>query len=231
MSDPSKALAEYLSALEARDKREQAHARYINAYTKLADRTAAQAPPSTDDAVAPSPSLSTKSLRPGTPKGKSAQATQDTNSPNITSQLRSELASTQKIRADLESKLSAQTTELQALQTTDAEQKKRIIALEKVMEHLQRRLKDRGEELTGKGRLVEDVQDEMVALNLQLSMAEQERDKLKKENEDLTRRWVEYKEKEVQRQNEENDRFGMGGRRRMERVEQLVDNIMEWVLI
>jgi hypothetical protein len=37
---------------------------------------------------------------------------------------------------------------------------------------------------------VEDIQDEMVALTLQLNMAEQEKEKLKRENEDLTKRWM-----------------------------------------
>lgn len=41
----------------------------------------------------------------------------------------------------------------------------------------------------------------MVALNLQLSMAEQDRERLRKENDDLTRRWVSKMEDEASRMN------------------------------
>jgi len=49
------------------------------------------------------------------------------------------------------------------------------------------------------------VQDEMVSLNLQLNMAEQEREKLKRDNEELTKRWVEKMEAEAEKMN---DRMG-----------------------
>jgi chromosome segregation ATPase len=119
--------------------------------------------------------------------------------------MRADLASTQKTRSELESRISATTSELSALKTTSTEQKKRIAALEKAKEQLERRTKDRVEELKGKGRLVEEVQDEMVSLNLQLHMAEQEREKLKRENEELTKRWVEKMEVEARSMN---DRMG-----------------------
>jgi hypothetical protein len=41
----------------------------------------------------------------------------------------------------------------------------------------------------------------MVALNLQLNMAEQEKERLRKENEELTRRWVKKMEDEAARMN------------------------------
>ncbi|ORX94720.1 autophagy-related protein 16 [Clohesyomyces aquaticus] len=207
----SSPLAEYLAALEARDAREQAHAVYINHYTKLADRTAASLAHAEASAPAPTPSLrtSTKSLRPGTPKGKGSPLPHDVSSPpGGIAQLRAELAQTQKTRSALESKLAATTSELSTFQLSDTAQKKRIAQLEKQKELLERRVKDRAEELKGKGRLVEDVQDEMVAINLQLHMVEQERDRLKGENEELTRRWVEKMEQEARRMNEDNDEMG-----------------------
>ncbi|KAF2475075.1 autophagy protein 16 [Lindgomyces ingoldianus] len=197
-------LAEYLSALEARDAREQAHAAYINAYTKLADRTAGSRAEALAPPPAPSLSTSTKSLRPGTPKDKGSPAPQDVTSPSSTAQLRAELASTQRIRAALETKLSTISAELDAFKASDAAQKRRISQLEKTREQLDRKVKDRAEELKGKGRLVEGVQDEMVAINLQLHMMEQERDKLRMDNEELTRRWVEKMEQEAQKMNDEN---------------------------
>jgi chromosome segregation ATPase len=148
--------------------------------------------------TSPSPSVSTKAL---TPKGK-GPATSDITSPSTLAQLRSELASTQRTRADLEAQLSTITTELSALKTTDTAQRQRIEQLEKTKAALERRGKDRVDELKGKGKFVEGIQDEMVALNLQLNMAEQEKEKLRKENEELTKRWVSRMEEEARKMNE-----------------------------
>jgi hypothetical protein len=61
------------------------------------------------------------------------------------------------------------------------------------------------DELKGKGKFVTDIQDEMVALNLELNMAVQEKEKLKKENDELTKRWVKKMDEEAKRMN---DRMG-----------------------
>lgn len=50
---------------------------------------------------------------------------------------------------------------------------------------------------------MEEIQDEMVALNLQLNMAEQESKRLRRENEELTRRWVSKMEEEARKMNKE----------------------------
>lgn len=140
-----------------------------------------------------------------TPKGKKGPATADAASSNTVAQLRSELAATQRTRGDLEAQLSAVSADLAALKASDTQQKQRIEQLEKMRLALERRARDTADELKGKGRLVEDVHDEMVALNLQLNMAEQEKEKLRKENEDLTKRWVQKMEEEARRMN---DRMG-----------------------
>lgn len=192
-----------MAALQARDEREHAHAEYIKAYTKLADRTAslargASAPP--PEAPLPAPQ-STKSGRPGTPKGKGAPAPQEVFSPSTLAQIRADLASTQKARIALEAKLAQQTNDFEKIKAEHTVQVRRIEFLERVKEQLERKLRDRAEELKGKGRLVEEVQDEMVALNLQLNVAEQNAERLKKENEELTRRWVDKMEKEAEEMN------------------------------
>ncbi|KAF2030407.1 autophagy protein 16 [Setomelanomma holmii] len=201
MSNP---LAEYLSAIEARDAREKAHEEYITAYTKLADRTATLAnQPASKVEDATTPTASTKTIRPGTPKGKASPAPADVASPSSLAQIRSELASTQRTRSDLETKLNAITTELATLKATDAQQKRRIEQLEKVKANLERRGQDRVDELKGKGKFVTDIQDEMVALELELNMATQEKEKLKQENDELTRRWVKKMEEEARRMNDQ----------------------------
>ena len=153
----------------------------------------------------PSPSSSAKTIRPSTSRNKVATAPTQVSSPSALAQIRAELASTQRTRGELEIKLSSLSTELSALKSSDTQQKQRIEQLERAKTALERRGKDRAEELKGKGRFVEEVQDEMVALNLQLNMAEQEKEKLKKENEDLTRRWVQKMEEEARKMN---DRMG-----------------------
>jgi chromosome segregation ATPase len=127
--------------------------------------------------------------------------------------MRQELASTQKIRSDLEAKVAQQTTSLLDYKTLDTAQKQRIAQLEKLKENLERRVRDRADELKGKGKFVTDVQDEMVALNLQLNMLEKENEKLKKENGDLTRRWMEKMEQEALSMNEGNERRWSGRRK------------------
>ncbi|KAF2710033.1 autophagy protein 16 [Pleomassaria siparia CBS 279.74] len=215
MSNP---LAEYLAALEVRDKREKKHETYVNAYTKLADRTASLALQTTSiEAPAPSASVSTKSIRPGTPSTRPTKTSSPgpgtDASPSIVAQMRADLASTQKTRSELETRIASVTADLTALQTTSSEQKKRIAVLERTKEQLERRSKDRVDELKGKGKLVEEVQDELLSVNLQLSMSEQNNEKLKKDLADLTRRWMEKMEMEAEA---ENKKMGWkdGGRKR-----------------
>ncbi|EUC51065.1 hypothetical protein COCMIDRAFT_79963 [Bipolaris oryzae ATCC 44560] len=208
MSNP---LEDYLAALDARDAREKAHEAYVNAYTKLADGTASLVPPA---APAEEPLSASASLKALTYRGKGkakGSATTDPAPSSTAAQLRAELAATQRTRGDLEARLSATSAELFALKTTETEQRRRIEHLEKTRRVLERRARDTAEELKGKGRLVEDVHDEMVALNLQLNMAEQEKEKLRKENDELTKRWVKKMEEEAKKMNE---RSGWGDQSR-----------------
>lgn len=55
---------------------------------------------------------------------------------------------------------------------------------------LSRRLQDRGTELDEKRKMLERVQDEMVGLEMQLNVAEQEKERLRGENADLVKRLV-----------------------------------------
>ncbi|OCK76984.1 autophagy protein 16 [Lepidopterella palustris CBS 459.81] len=202
-------LAQYSSALDVRDAREQAHSVYIYAYTKLADRTATLTNPTAPTPL-PDP-LAKPAARPSTPRGKpssksspSPSSVPTTPSSTDLTTLRADLTSTQRARLALESQNSALTTELTHLRTLSASQSKQLSTLKHTIEILERKVKDRAEEIRGKGRLVEEVQDEMVALNLQLNMCEQKAERLKGENEELTRRWIEKMEKEAKEMNERN---------------------------
>ena len=117
-------------------------------------------------------------------------------------QIRLDLAKAQQERGDLQARLDAATRELETLRTKTKTDSKRIQQLSVGVTQMTVRLRDRDEELKGKAKLVEDVQDEMVTLNLQLNMAEEQTEKLKRENEELIERWMAKKKKEADAMND-----------------------------
>lgn len=80
---------------------------------------------------------------------------------------------------------------------------KKLAQLTAHVSQLTIKLRDREEELKGKAKLIEDVQDENVTLNLQLNVMEEQSKKLKKENQDLVDRWMARMGKEADLMNEE----------------------------
>ncbi|MCJ1363614.1 hypothetical protein MMC16_002721 [Acarospora aff. strigata] len=154
---------EYLAALENRDRHEQADVDIYNAYTNLADK--ARHHHSTLDTVEASP-------------------------PDTLAILRHDLVEAQRSKAELHVNLKVVTDELQKLSIRSKAESKRINELVAEKAVLTTRLKDRDDELKGKAKLLENVQDEMVSLNLQLNMAEERTKKLQRENKDLVDRWM-----------------------------------------
>lgn len=66
---------------------------------------------------------------------------------------------------------------------------------------LERKVRDRDEELRGKSKMVEQAHDEMVAQGLQLNLAEERSAKLEKENKELVERWMKKMGDEAERVN------------------------------
>ena len=122
-------------------------------------------------------------------------------------QLRQDLANAQLERADLQARLESATKELVVLRSKSRQDVKKVSSLTNNVNHLTLRLRDREDELREKAKLVENVQDENVTLNLQLNMADEQQKKLKKENQDLVDRWMARMGKEADRMNNEH-RFG-----------------------
>lgn len=58
----------------------------------------------------------------------------------------------------------------------------------------------------------QEVQDEMIALNLQMAMAEKERDRVKKENKELVDRWMKRMAQEADAMNLANEPIFEKGR-------------------
>ncbi|RKF80925.1 Autophagy protein 16 [Golovinomyces cichoracearum] len=104
--------------------------------------------------------------------------------------IRSGLAEAIRSKGQLQSRVNTAETELVRLReknkintdTIEGFSRERVILLQK--------LKDRDEELLGKTKLLDDVYDEVVSLNLQLNMSEQKLKDLRAENQFLVDRWM-----------------------------------------
>ncbi|KAK3721458.1 autophagy protein 16, interacts with Atg12p-Atg5p [Vermiconidia calcicola] len=197
-------LSQYSTALDERDAREKAHKPYIDAYTKLADRTvkleareaAHQSQP--QPAALPPPVARTESSR---GKGREAISPPPAEQPptDILARLRNDLSATQKARSALQSQVDDLTTTLQTVQQQSKTSTNQINNLTQQKNALERRLRDRDEELRGKTKLAEDAQDEMVAMGLQLNVAEEKSQRLTRENKELVERWMKRMGEEAER--------------------------------
>lgn len=120
----------------------------------------------------------------------------------VLSTLRSDLASAQQSRADIQNRLEATTKELVALKTQSRKDYKRLTQLSTEVNHLAVRLRDRDEELRGKTKLLHDVQDENATLNMQLNLSDENQKKLEAENQELVDRWMQRVKGEADKMNE-----------------------------
>jgi chromosome segregation ATPase len=163
--------------------------------TQLADHTAAER---MKVAV-------THVLPPSTAARADAAQTKETEFPGSASAalgaLRADLSATQKARGVLQNEVASLTASLATAQSTHDANTAKIAALSKQKADVERKLRDRDEELRGKARLVEQTQDEMVSLSLQVNMAEQRSERLEKENKDLIARWMKRMGEEAEKVN------------------------------
>ncbi|KAI5806992.1 autophagy protein 16-domain-containing protein [Geopyxis carbonaria] len=167
---------DFLAALEVRDRREKAYDDIISAYTRLADRT------HTIPVAAAPPT--TASPSPGTPTTSAANPPLGSPADAITI-----------------STLTLQTT---SLTSANASLTTQLAASERERTRLERRCKDLVDELKSKDKVVQNTQDEMVALEMELNVALQKREEVVRDNQMLLDRWMAYKLKEAERMNEMN---------------------------
>ena len=66
---------------------------------------------------------------------------------------------------------------------------------------MERKVRDRDEELRGKSKMVEQAHDEMVAQGLQMNLAEERSERLVRENKELVDRWMKRMGEEAERVN------------------------------
>ncbi|KAF5000720.1 hypothetical protein FGRMN_1561 [Fusarium graminum] len=136
---------------------------------------------------------------------KTVQPTEPSSNDPGVAQLKQDLAEALRSKGVTEKRLRASEDELMQLRSKHKNDTKSIRDLTADRNSLTTRLKDREYELREKRKLIEQVQDEMIALNLQMSMAEKERDKVKKENKELVDRWMKRMAQEADAMNLANE--------------------------
>ncbi|KHN97609.1 Autophagy-related protein 16 [Metarhizium album ARSEF 1941] len=134
-------------------------------------------------------------------KAGDAPATDD---PGV-AQLRVDLAESLRSKGVAETRLRTAEEELAKLRNKLKDDARSIRDLTAERLVLTTRLKDREHEIREKRKLLEQVQDEMITLNLQMSVAEKERDKVKKENKELVDRWMKRMAQEAEAMNLANE--------------------------
>ncbi|KAM3542232.1 hypothetical protein ARSEF1564_004824 [Beauveria bassiana] len=153
--------------------------------------------------ILPPPSSSSSSITGKlTPDAAAPRPSQDD---ATTTQLRHDLAEALRAKGATETRLRAAEEELAKLRVKTKEDARSVRDLTSERTALTTRLKDREYELREKRKLVEEVQDEMITLNLQMSVAEKERDKVKKENKELVDRWMKRMAQEADAMNLANE--------------------------
>ncbi|PCG99564.1 Autophagy-related protein 16 [Penicillium occitanis (nom. inval.)] len=168
---------DYYAGLVARDEREQANSSLYDAYTRLADRTAAnaslvnrqqpqQSPDGADNPVSPK-----NTSTPSQQQQQQKQQTQNNStgagaaSQSVLLAARADLAAAQRSRSELQEQLTRTTAELDKLRSKTQQDSRRIASLEGERTHLTLRLKDRDEELRGKAKLL-DVRPPFVFVHM-----------------------------------------------------------------
>ncbi|KAI1412949.1 autophagy protein 16 [Hypoxylon sp. FL1857] len=195
--------SDYLTSIQEAERNNPVNKDLVEACSQLADRVAALEAEKAvwQTSAAKLPSTAEK------PSSGKATATTDvtTNSDPSVAQLRLDLAEALRSKGQLQSRLKAAEDELQKLRSKTKVDTKRINDLTIERNTLMAKLKDRNEELAGKNKMLKDIQDENLTLNIQLDITEQKAEKLVAENKDLVKRWMERMRHEADAMNLQNE--------------------------
>ncbi|ETS80580.1 Autophagy protein 16 [Pestalotiopsis fici W106-1] len=199
--------SQYLANLHEAEFRNPINKDIVSACSQLADRVAAL---EAEKAVLEQkvqqqpPSITIDNTSPGN------AASSDT---TATAQLRLDLAEALRSRGQLQAKQRSADTELTTLRAKSKADDRRVRELTAERNSLAAKLRDRTEELVGKNRLLKDVQDDNLTLNIQLDVRENECKKIKAENKELVDRWMKKMEKEAEAMNLANEPQANGRKR------------------
>lgn len=176
---------QYLAALQIRDNREQANKSIYDACTSssstfhlvLSDTLTSLTDTKLADHTSTLTSQAVPSALPNTNvhASTSAQPPPETDTTALNA-LRTDLATAQSTRTTLTTELADLTTTLASLQSTLTSTSATANSLAREKAVLERKLRDRDEELKEKGRMLERVQDEVAALEMQLNLLEEEKE-------------------------------------------------------
>ena len=188
-----------MEALRTQVEEERSEEELINAYTKLADAYAAlqkevaastPEPEAEKGQTAPTPRIPP-------PIAGSKSPEPQRSSSRVSNHLREDLAAANRNVHELNTQLAVLRDEIETYKrresTHDTEASKlnqRITKLESEKLTLSRRLKDKDGELKEKARLVANVQDEMLGMEMQVNVAEERAKKLENDNAELVERWM-----------------------------------------
>ncbi|KAL7791905.1 autophagy-related protein 16 [Trichoderma ceciliae] len=190
---------EYLSSLRESELNSPVNMELVQACSQMADRISSLEAEKLALESLMAGLGSNRSRSPSLQPGEAAA-----NDPGV-AQLRLDLAEALRSRGVAETRLRTAEEELDKLRSKTKQDSRSIKDLTSERTSLATKVNDREYELREKRKLVEYVQDEMIALNLQLSMAEKERDRVKQENKELIDRWMKRMAKEADAMNLSNE--------------------------
>ncbi|KAK7453047.1 autophagy protein 16 [Colletotrichum acutatum] len=206
--------SEYLTSIREQEKNNPVNLEIVQLCSQLSDHVAAL---EAENQVLKSKTAPEKKSKPNTtssseksnstiPPSSTSETTNSSSSDPTIAQLQLQLAEALRSNGTLKDRAKQAEDEAQTLRTKhkDDARKVRILTVENAA--LTTKLRDREHELREKRKLVENVQDEMIAMTLQMSMAEQERDKVKTENKELVDRWMKRMAQEADAMNLANER-------------------------
>lgn len=165
-----------------------------------------------------SSSTSTTEPPPSIPPSSSSAATttaiDDKNKANVNAspsppqllRLRTDLATSLRQQSALETRLRKATTELTHLRSQTKAQARQVQALTTERDGLRLKVRDQNEELRIKKQMLEQVQDDVLALEMQLNVAEQQKTQIAAENKHLIERWMRRAREEADSMNAANER-------------------------
>ncbi|KAI1854769.1 hypothetical protein JX266_000887 [Neoarthrinium moseri] len=197
---------QYLANLHEAERNNPVNKDLVSACSQLADRVAAL---EAEKAVLlRSASSSAPSKTAPASNGRDSSANSDPATATDTdavAQLRLDLAEALRSRGQLQAKFKTAEAELQKLRAKGQTDDKRVRELAAERSALATRLRDRSEELVEKNRLLKDVQDENLTLNIHLDAAERNMQKVKDENKMLVDRWMQRMGEEADAMNLANE--------------------------
>lgn len=120
--------------------------------------------------------------------------------------LRTDLATTLRQKSALETRLRKTTTEVTHLRSQSKSQARQLQSLATERDGLRVKVRDQSEELRIKKQMLEQVQDDVLALEMQLNVAEQQKAKIAAENKQLIERWMRRVREEADNMNAANER-------------------------